>query len=135
MVYDIIKQYICDGCPNVDTCHKDNWFDANEMAYCLEDNLKTQSKIRPEVRWFATHMERKLGQNDHKGGWGNMSVEGLIGLMYHEFLELYQASRHGGCIFDEAIDVANFAMMVADKVGRGGEGDDTTREDTGISEG
>jgi len=71
---------------------------------------------------FYRRMERKLLLNAFKGGWQDMSVEALIEGLEDEVAELkeaYAAMRESGLkthddVADEAADVANRAMMVAD---------------------
>jgi len=69
-------------------------------------------------------MEAKLRANDWKGGWRGMSHHELLGLLDLEFEELTEAIAAGSAegIIDEAVDVANFAMMIAD-ITRAGEGE------------
>jgi len=71
---------------------------------------------RKEVLWFAREMEKRLCQNDHKGGWRSMSFHWLIERIEGEASELKEAVERGTAfdIIHEAADVANFAMMIAD---------------------
>lgn len=87
--------------------------------------------IRPCVLHFAVEMERKLKANDWKKHWSNFSIEWLFDrLADGEMVELKLAisnlanakeagnnQRVGRCalnVVEEAVDVANFAMMIAD---------------------
>jgi NTP pyrophosphatase (non-canonical NTP hydrolase) len=74
---------------------------------------------REEVRWFAVQMEAKLKENDHKGGWDNCQYRYLLDRLREEVDELIQAfwdqEKTTEDIVSEAADVANFAMMIADK--------------------
>lgn len=89
---------------------------------------------RPAVLWFAEHMELKLRENDHKGGWLGIGMECAQRRMREEALELEQAIVRYSFYNDdgspkteqqdlasrlriirEAADVANFAMMIADE--------------------
>ncbi len=77
---------------------------------------------RPEVRAFADAMERRLRANDWKGGWQNENVWHLLGRLRGETYELEgtlpTVSRPTGPgVLDEAADVANFALMIADVCG------------------
>lgn len=75
--------------------------------------------IRAELVWFAEEMEKKLRENDHKGGWDGCDPWGLIVRTYEELGELCDAYTSGedpDTVIREAADVANFAMMVADIV-------------------
>lgn len=79
--------------------------------------------MREEVRWFAEKMEERLAAHDRqKGtkGWDNCTVDRLFGMMIEEAGELFRTideDRPGTMLWviDEAADVANFAMMIADK--------------------
>lgn len=93
--------------------------------------------VRPEVAAFALLMERKLRENDHKGGWQSESTAYLSRRCGNELKELREAlaalhrDRMRGwppidaskrakliaTIGREAADVANFAMMLADVSG------------------
>lgn len=107
------------------------------------DNLKNESNnanttllpaVRPSVAWFATKMEEKLAINDHKGGWKKCEIDWLIERIEAELEELKHVygfrkadwGRSVGegiqfvdisneAIISECADIANFAMMVADK--------------------
>jgi NTP pyrophosphatase (non-canonical NTP hydrolase) len=63
-------------------------------------------------------MESKLAANDHKAGWKGMTVEQVRTRLHEEVEELIHAltSREGG-VLQEAADVANFAMFLADLSG------------------
>lgn len=73
--------------------------------------------LRPEVFRFALEMETKLFLNDHKGGWHRESALWLLERLYEEASELRHSIDSGCCeeIRSEAADVANFAMMIAEK--------------------
>ncbi len=72
--------------------------------------------LRPVVREFAAGMEAKLRMNDHKPHWGTCSLECLRARLGQEVAELDGALEEGDprLIRGEAVDVANFAMMIAD---------------------
>jgi NTP pyrophosphatase (non-canonical NTP hydrolase) len=81
---------------------------------------------RDEVLWFAKCMEKKLQANDHKGHWSNCTLAYLKRRIREELSELERAVPRDGFysfytseevanIVSEAADVANFAMMIADK--------------------
>lgn len=69
---------------------------------------------------FYRRMERKLLLNAGKGGWEDNSLESLLALLMREVSELTRSIRHEDGIIapddiaDEAADVANHAMMIAD---------------------
>ena len=95
--------------------------------------------MRDEVKRFAEVMERELAANDDKGGWSGCSLSWLLSEMTNHKRELQtnafqlQANEtdtvmgsHGNPaadqallkrILDDAADVANFAMMIADVCG------------------
>jgi hypothetical protein len=92
--------------------------------------------VRPSVTWFATEMEKKLAINDHKGGWKKCEIDWLIERIEAELEELkllygFRKADYGRSVSDgvefvdisneaiisECADIANFAMMVADKFG------------------
>lgn len=73
--------------------------------------------IRKEVMWFARKMEEKLRENDFKGHWSDSSEQDLLDGLKEEVRELYAAITLNE-IVDEAVDVANMAMMIADNANR-----------------
>ncbi len=84
--------------------------------------MKRQSsvKLRPEVVAFARAMERKLRKHDSargKRGWRNASIYWVMLRLMEETGELARVVRRRGSqtVLDEAADVGNLAMMVADK--------------------
>ena len=88
----------------------------------------TMEQLRPEVAWFALQMEMKLRKNDHKGGWQDDSLRALLRRLKDELGELHWElidRAHAGhdlnieLVIDEATDVANFAMMIADNAQSG----------------
>lgn len=73
--------------------------------------------LRDEIAIFAVQMEMKLRENDHKPGWKDNSPSILMFRLTDELNELHDAIYHGGppsLIRAEAVDVANFAMMISD---------------------
>lgn len=112
---------------------KDEWAamraDRGAVAALLAA-LKSRSEgsveeVREPVRWFAEQMERKLKANDHKIHWTGIRTMPLFDMLMAETKELHSAFGIGGeltdpsrdmeRIIDEAADVANYAMMIADK--------------------
>lgn len=109
---------------------------------------KTPIEPREPVRWFAEQMEKKLLENDYKGGWQECTIGYLRRSMENETCELERAvmalwvfiengyakslrvkSLHSGKklarqIIEEASDVANFAMMIADVARKNAEDTD-----------
>jgi len=72
---------------------------------------------RAQVVAMAQAMERKLRANDSKGGWKDCDVTWLLGRLADEMGELRRAVGGEGSVLDECVDVANFAMMIADVCG------------------
>jgi len=82
--------------------------------------------LRPEVIAFACLMEHELRNNDHKSGWKGESPLRLAKRVVEEADELKEvafdadtwgAERFRERVGEEAADVANMAMMVADVCG------------------
>jgi len=82
--------------------------------------------MREAVSWFAEQMERKLSVHDDRCGWSPecCDYDFLLKRLreeLNEFEDIYFGAvinpEHGQCqqIIDEAADVANFAMMLADR--------------------
>lgn len=74
--------------------------------------------IRPCVLRFAAEMERKLKDNDHKPGWEGDDNTDLFERILAEACELRDALENSvplpERVIEEAADIANFAMMIAD---------------------
>lgn len=91
-------------------------------------DVSTPSPTWPHVLKFAQRMEAKLALNRHKGdreGWLNDHPWNLVERLLDETVELQECFHVGADGIDctncektanEAADVANFAMMVADRV-------------------
>lgn len=77
-------------------------------------------KLRNEVAVFAEDMERKLRENDHKGGWQAEGFRYLYTELREEVHEIWCAylQEDGVPDYDEIIrecaDASNYAMMIAD---------------------
>ena len=75
-------------------------------------------ELRPAVAAFAELMESRLQANDHKGGWSDCTFGYLWQRLGEERQELYRAlvrrKRSWPEVIHEAVDVANYAMMIAD---------------------
>lgn len=91
------------------------------------NDILTLADLRPALAMFAIAMEARLRANDHKGGWGDCQYRFLFRRLLEEAEELREATgihcsacghnpgkKDGRDIRDEAADVANFAMMIAD---------------------
>ena len=89
-----------------------------------EDSGIIGKYVRPEVLRLAVVMERLLRKNDWKGGWGQEPAEVLLLGALEELRELaavISEIRYAGPssdlnirVWEEAGDVANFVMMVAE---------------------
>lgn len=93
----------------------------------LQEMVSPALELRPAVAWFAQMMEAKLRTCDYKGGWKGMSIWPLVSGIQDELRELQvehsiveDDRRYGRApsnldrVVAEAVDVANYAMMVAD---------------------
>lgn len=74
--------------------------------------------LRPEVLGFALLMEAKLRLNDHKRHWSKCADDYLFGRLKDEVEELHIALTFHHRVIEECVDVANFAMMIADNEAR-----------------
>lgn len=75
--------------------------------------------IRDPLVAFTVLMEHKLRKNDHKTGWRHLPIEALRRLMMLE-VEEYNVAREFFGLEEarkELVDVANFAMMLHDRLG------------------
>ncbi len=98
--------------------------DASSHVFAEAMNAWDQGKEppvipRPIVVAFSVEMERKLRFNDHKGGWQDDTLMALLGRLREETNELQVAIGGGSAeeVLDEAADIANFALMIADLSG------------------
>jgi len=83
---------------------------------------KDYGYIRDSVVKFMFDMEDQLRANEHKGGWKHLDDSYLLARLMEELGELAVAIEYGTNkkeIIREAADVANFAMMIADKCSQG----------------
>lgn len=76
------------------------------------------------VTWFGHRMVDALVANDDKGGWDDCSPEYLCDRLRQEVAELEREARNAYAdlsarrarrVIEEAADVANFAMMIAEQ--------------------
>ncbi|MGE5572976.1 MAG: hypothetical protein ACM3ZU_08170 [Bacteroidota bacterium] len=83
----------------------------------LDRSGAQNQRLRPALSEFAVYMEHKLRRNDHKPDWRTCSLAYLRGRLNQELAELDEAVQSGDPyrIYDECADVANFAMMIADR--------------------
>lgn len=97
----------------------------------IVESESNAQKLRESVEWFSGKMEQKLKANTHKGGWGESELGWLFVRLKEEVEELHNAindrviptpffgvSHTEEEIIQECADVANFAMMIADKFGK-----------------
>ena len=78
------------------------------------------AKMREELSKFADRCEEILKQNDYKLGWQDCSQSTLVDKLKEEVDELFHVldkMKNRKDITDEACDVANIAMMIADNWG------------------
>lgn len=86
----------------------------------MQDGVIEVSDIRPEVTAFAKAMERKLRDNDYKGGWKDMPIDAMWKRVIQELAELIGCHEDSDVLakdlrfLDEAADVANYLMMMCD---------------------
>lgn len=73
---------------------------------------------RKEIMWFSRQMEIVLRNNDFKGGWKHCSHRYLLASLDQERDELMLALNNPRSInedvINECVDIANFAMMIAE---------------------
>lgn len=89
------------------------------MIYTIHNLTSGEfAPVRQEVAEFAVAMEAKLSNNDHKTGWHGQPIEAHIKLLRIEMMELDVALDHLGdeAAAKECIDVANFALIIRDKL-------------------
>lgn len=123
----VAESCCCPTCENVQGTALDRlftvlWDECPECAYDVSPNAAyikvgiverlLENEPRDVVAWFAKEMEKKLTANDSKGGWMHMSITDLFARLQEEVKELAEATGQAECI-SEAVDVANFAMMIA----------------------
>jgi len=74
--------------------------------------------MRKEVAEFAESMEARLVEHEYKGGWQECSIDFLISQLRLNVAHL-QIAIHAGAskerLIKQAADVANYAMMIADR--------------------
>lgn len=80
------------------------------------DRPRCPAVVALAVNNFASEMKRKLWENAHKRHWGDTSQDDLYIRLLEESAELNFAimTKNHKAVIQEAADVANFAMMLAD---------------------
>jgi hypothetical protein len=105
--------------------------EARPVQQTNDNRMKLGDEPRDVVVWFACLMEANLRKNDYKGGWDDCSLLWLFAKLGEELGELGEAlvDNHfpegreemtitrvaAQWIEGEATDIANLAMMIADK--------------------
>jgi len=90
----------------------------------IQAALDETKEPREPVQWFSEQMERKLAKHDDRPGWQNENFEYLLIRLMGELGELCSLPKtldhKMGLenVIEEAADVGNFAMMVADNARR-----------------
>lgn len=87
-------------------------------AHWMADGSGDVIEVRKEVAEFAYAMERKLQKHDVKTHWRELPIEALRRLMMLE-IEEYNVAREfftGVEAMKELVDIANFAMMLRDRI-------------------
>jgi len=96
----------------------DSWPEWKKNVFRKKENKMT---LRPVLRDFVYEMEATLKHNDHKRGWDKESLEWLMVKLMEEVGELAVLVRDSNIHISpvkftrEATDVANVAMMIADR--------------------
>ncbi|RKN86767.1 hypothetical protein [Paenibacillus ginsengarvi] len=117
-------------CSRGDEAHlRNDIFDViNSHNELLEELNRIQSiqQEREPVRWFAGLMESRLLENDYKGGWGpeNCSMDFLSEQMDRKCRRYVGLNGSGDTpegFINTLADIANYAMMLADRMRRVGE--------------
>ncbi len=76
--------------------------------------------MRPAVKYFAETMEKRLMENEHKGGWKDCKPEFLLSELRKNLAYLEENLNKGETKEDvcrRAANIANFAMMIANNWG------------------
>ena len=88
----------------------------------VKDVHKT-SPVRLAVEWFASQMEKKLRDNDNKPGWSDEPRDYFTARIMDELNELtytlHRNPNNRDAAIKECVDIANFAMMLADNLEQG----------------
>lgn len=103
---------------------------ANQITINLPEEL---SEVRDDLRVFVEGMVRKLFENRHKGKWEDLNTQTAMDAMLSEVDELYDALSAGVSneAFDEAVDVANFALILSNMALTGRDNPFASRAKTG----
>jgi hypothetical protein len=78
---------------------------------------RDRGELREPLRWFTGEMEKKLTENDYKTQWPDMTNKELLDLWDNQGPLLVAKVIEGNRkeIIHRAVNIANYAMMLADK--------------------
>lgn len=80
-------------------------------------------RYKADLEWFVGEMVKKLDENNHKGAWKDLTFNKLLDMLDDEVSELedeiYELNPNYDNIIKECADVANFAMMIAERAKAG----------------
>ena len=81
--------------------------------------MSSMHVLAPRIRWFVDQMKSKLRMNQQKADARGLSRGRLFEMLEGEVEELRAEIEQGTvdpeCVIAECADVANFAMMLADR--------------------
>ena len=75
----------------------------------------TEEYLRPALVKFSRHMEDRLRAHDDRPGWSNEPFDYLYGRMLFKSDEL-PWGKDKSLAIKNAVDIANYAMMIADNL-------------------
>jgi len=103
----------CKGCPVQKSFQRLSDYEDSGL---YPEQVKNLSNLRPEVIVFAQAMEKKLKENEHKGGWKECTTNYLVDKLFEELHEFHRAVFRDDktLILSEGADVANIVMMLTD---------------------
>ena len=87
-----------------------------------------RDRYKEDLDWFVGEMVKKLDENNHKGSWKDEPIDSLFLNLLNEVDELSIEVKQPDCyknnqiyenIIKECADVANFAMMIAERAKAG----------------
>lgn len=124
---DLCGEYVCTDMADpefpegLEWSTSGNFYNYTEATPMTDpDNITQPFRLRPELASFAIRMEHVLQENDDKLHWRNMTQDILAHELNRNLNKLRDAvagNVHGQTI-KRAINVANYAMMLADNAVR-----------------
>lgn len=83
--------------------------------------MTRMADVRPRLDWFVDQMRARLAAKDNqrKDDWRELDLDDLLQRLQEELDELTAALENGkaeGSAIRECADLANFAMMLADRL-------------------